>query len=226
VMKQFKAKQTTRKFYNKWSYKVSLDIKGAGIFRNIPLTDIDNYCLKCNEQTSYRHSLETKVYHNKEQISELANFLLGYDQNIWAKRIENSSIDLYTNDRDFYTAVSEKFKDFVNLRFEPGTGIDILNNPQVIIGKKLPHNKYNFRVYLLPHKMNGDKEEKEKFINWMQNQVPRIRLTKSVTDWFMHTDWNWDRRYILVEDEPTLLMLKLRNSSVVGRIYNYVISDK
>jgi hypothetical protein len=166
------------------------------------------------------------VYHNKEQISELANFLLGYDQNIWAKRIENSSIDLYTNDRDFYTAVSEKFKDFVNLRFEPGTGIDILNNPQVIIGKKLPHNKYNFRVYLLPHKMNGDKEEKEKFINWMQNQVPRIRLTKSVTDWFMHTDWNWDRRYILVEDEPTLLMLKLRNSSVVGRVYNYVISDK
>ncbi len=225
-MKQFKAKQTTRKFYNKWSYKVSLDIKGAGIFRNIPLADVDSYCLRCNEHTSYRHSLETKVYHNKEQISELANFLLAYDQSTWAKRIENSSIDLYTNDQDFYTEISEKFKDFVNLRFEPGTDADILDNPQVIIGKKLPHNKYNFRVYLLPHKMNGDKEEKEKFINWMRNQVPKIRLTDSVVAWFMHTDWNWDRRYILVEDEPTLLMLKLRNSPVVGRVYNYVISDK
>jgi len=94
------------------------------------------------------------------------------------------------------------------------------------VGKKLPHNKYQFRVYLLPHKLAGDTEEKEKFINWMKTQNSKIRLTDTVIKWFMHTDWNWDRRYILVEDEPTLLMLKLRNSSVVGRIYNYVISDK
>jgi hypothetical protein len=42
----------------------------------------------------------------------------------------------------------------------------------------------------------------------------------------MKTDWNWDRRYVLVEDEGTLLLMKLKNSEVVGTVYNYVIVDK
>ena len=224
-MKQFKAKQTTRKFYNKWCYKVSLEIKGAAVFRTVPLSEVERYCDKCGGN-SYRHSIETKVFHNKEQIAELSKFLLNYDPSIWSKRIENSNIDFYTNDLKFYNDISNQYKDFVNLRFEPDVNSNILDQPQVIVGKKLPHNKYQFRVYLLPHKLAGDTEEKEKFINWMKTQNSKIRLTDTVIKWFMHTDWNWDRRYILVEDEPTLLMLKLRNSSVVGRIYNYVISDK
>jgi len=224
-MKQFKAKQTTKKFYNKWSYKVSLEIKGAGIFRTVPLSEMASYCDKCVD-TGYRTSTETKVYNNKDQILELSNFLLGYDSSSWSKRIENSNIDFYTNDQKFYENISNQFKDHVNLRFEPDTNSNILDQPQVIVGKKLPHNKYHFRVYLLPHKMNGDKDEKERFISWVKNQNSKIRLTNSVIKWFINTDWNWDRRYVLVEDEATLLMLKLRNSSVVGRVYNYVISDK
>jgi hypothetical protein len=47
-----------------------------------------------------------------------------------------------------------------------------------------------------------------------------------VQKWFLKTDWNWDRRYVLVEDEGTLLMMKLRNSDVVGTVYNYVVTDK
>lgn len=223
-MKQFKAKQTTRKFYNKWAYKVSLEIRGASIFRSVSLTDIDNYCQKCFPET--RNRIESTVYHNQEQIKELSDFLLGYDQTTWSKRIEQSNIDFYTNDKEFYDNISEKFKDVVNLRFEPGPDLSVLDAPHVILGKKLPHNKYQFRVYLLPHKMQGDNEEKTRFIDWMINQGSKIRLTSSVINWFMHTNWNWDRRYILVEDEATLLMLKLRNSSVVGRVYNYVISDK
>ena len=184
-----------------------------------------SYCDKCVD-TGYRTSTETKVYNNKDQILELSNFLLGYDSSSWSKRIENSNIDFYTNDSEFYNDISNQFKDQVNLRFEPDTTSNILDQPQVIVGKKLPHNKYQFRVYLLPHKLAGDREEKEKFINWMKTQIPKIRLTDTVIRWFIHTDWNWDRRYILVEDEATLLMLKLRNSLVVGRVYNYVISDK
>lgn len=92
--------------------------------------------------------------------------------------------------------------------------------------KKLPHNRYRYRVYLLPHKMAKDREGKQKYISWLKSLGERVTCTPAVEGWFMHTDWNWDRRYILVEDEHTLLMLKLRNSEVVGRIYNYVLSDK
>lgn len=225
-MKQFKAKQTTRKFYNKWSYKVSLEIKGAAVFRSISLMDMEKYCKNCLPGSRHSNYIESRVYTNQDQIIELTNFLLKFNPDSWSKRIENSNIDFYTNDKEFYENISEQFKEFVNLRCEPGAGASVLDQPQVIVGKKLPHNKYQFRVYLLPHKMKGDKEEKAKFIDWMKTQDSRIRLTDAVINWFMHTDWNWDRRYVLVEDEATLLMLKLRNSSVVGRVYNYIISDK
>ena len=74
--------------------------------------------------------------------------------------------------------------------------------------------------------MKKDKTSKRRFVDWLKSQDPRITCSDAVEKWFMNTEWNWDRRYVLVEDEKTLLMLKLRNSEVVGRIYNYVLSDK
>jgi hypothetical protein len=112
-------------------------------------------------------------------------------------------------------------------RFEPSAAAaELLEQPQTIVAAKLPHNKYHYKVYLLPHKLAGDKESKKKYVEWLKGQTPRITCTPAVERWFIKTDWNWDRRYVLVEDEHTLLMLNLRNSEVVGRVYNYVISDK
>jgi hypothetical protein len=136
-------------------------------------------------------------------------------------------MDIYTNDREFYEELSTKFKDAIVQRFEPDEiYVDLLDNPKTIICDKLPHNKYNFRVYLLPHKLAGDRDAKQKFIDWLIAQSPKITCTPAVQQWFLKTDWNWDRRYVLVEDEGTLLMMKLRNSDVVGTVYNYVVTDK
>jgi len=74
--------------------------------------------------------------------------------------------------------------------------------------------------------MAFEREDKVKFIEWVEKQKPRITCTNAVKEWFIKTDWNWDRRYVLVEDEQTLLMMKLRGPEVVGKIYNYVICDK
>jgi hypothetical protein len=74
--------------------------------------------------------------------------------------------------------------------------------------------------------MAGDKEGKMQYVNWLKKQYPKVTCTEAVEKWFVTTDWNWDRRYILVKDESMLLMLKLRNPDVVGRIYNYQLCDK
>ena len=101
--------------------------------------------------------------------------------------------------------------------------MDSATNVAVI---KYPHDRYKHKVYLLPHKMKGDKESKQRYLEWLKKQCPKVTCTKAVEKWFLDTDWNWDRRYILVEDEAMLLMLKLRNSDVVGRVYNYILTDK
>ena len=74
--------------------------------------------------------------------------------------------------------------------------------------------------------MAKDIDGKELLLDWMKKQSPKITCSPSVQRWFLDTDWNWDRRYVLVEDESTLLMFKLRAADVIGRIYKFVVCDK
>jgi hypothetical protein len=226
-MKSQKTKKTSRKFYNKWLYKVSIKVNGAPVFR---LGDMDTVIDFCNnaDNDARPYSLSHKVRDHKEQIVDMASFLKPYDPSIWSKRVESNIVDIYTNDRQFYEDITDRFLETVVHRFEPDPQTEDLlkDGTHYIVSKKLPHDRYQFRVYLLPHNMSGDRDGKQQYLNWIKKQNEKITLTPAVESWFIKTDWNWDRRYVLVEDEATLIMLKLRNSEVVGRIYNYVVSDK
>lgn len=220
-----KAKQTRRKFYGKWLYKVTIDLGSASIFRSHSLDDIIAFCDCSSEHYTY-YSDKGRAVPFKTIIRKVAAFLIDQPGDIWGKRIESDQIDLYTNSKTFYNDAIEKFQDTIIHRFEPAEGSEeSLESTQTIIVKKLPHNRYNYRVYLLPHKMSFDTEGKEKFISWLEQQE-RITCTPSIKDWFIKTNWNWDRRYVLVEDEQSLLMMKLRNSEVVGKVYKFIVSDK
>lgn len=157
----------------------------------------------------------------------MLDFLESYDSKLYFKRIETNIIDLYTNDINFYNNAYEHFESHVIYRSEPkNLGLDENSNADIIIVKKYPHGMYKHKVFLLPHKMQNNKEEKTKFVKWLQSQSPRVTCTNAISQWFLNTNWNWDRRYILVEDEKTLLMLKMRCPEAVGRVYNYKICDK
>jgi len=204
-----------------------MKIGGAPVFR---LEDMDKVIDFCNtaDTDARPYSLSHKVRDHKEHIIDLASFLKSYDPSIWSKRVESNIIDVYTNDRQFYEDLTDKFLETVVHRFEPDQQTEDLlrDGTHYIVSKKLPHDRYQFRAYLLPHKMSGDRDGKQQYLNWIKKQDEKITLTPAVEKWFLTTDWNWDRRYVLVEDEATLIMLKLRNSEVVGKIYNYVVSDK
>jgi hypothetical protein len=226
-MQNQKIKSTNRKFYNKWLYKVTLTIKGCVMLRSYPMDMVKEFCLG-PEPKNTRYSYRVKEWRNREEIYALCVFLENHDKTQYATRIERDNIDLYTNDVNFYNLAAQQFASQLKHCFEPAAGsADLLNlNKNCITVKKLPKDRYNYRVYLLPHKMANDRAAKIKYIDWLKTQQPRVTCTESIEKWFLTTDWNWDRRYVLVEDEQTLLMMKLRNAEVVGRIYNFMISDK
>lgn len=221
-----KIKLSHRKFYNKWVYKVSLRLSGISVIRSMGIEETKKYCLAANpEKQSY--STYQKCWDNKDKIIPMLEFLEQWDTKLYFKRIESNILDLYTNDRKFYDSVYQQFSPLVIYRAEPkNLGIDENTDADTVVVKKYPHNRYRHKVYLLPHKMRDDKEGKRRFVDWMKSQTPRITCSAAVEDWFIKTNWNWDRRYVLVEDENTLLMLKLRCSDAVGRVYNYKICDK
>lgn len=224
-----KTKFTQRKFYSKWLYKTCFLIPGCVLLRNYSsFDDIKDFLQNPLDEERHYYGSLMKAHANGDVIIKLCDFLATHSKDQYALRIEQSRLDVYTNDAEFYENISHLLASSLVHRFQPhAADIDILNRSHNNIAvNKLPKDRYRYRAYLLPHKMANDREGKQKYLAWLKTQQPRLTCTESIERWFVATDWNWDRRYILVEDEATLLMLKLRNAEVLGRVYNFVISDK
>jgi len=220
-------KYTNKRFYNKWIYKVTLTVKGGYIFRNHSFDDIRLYLLGTPPANFHFYDHKKLALANQDTILEIISFLENNKGKEYGKRIEGNFLDFYTNDVIFYQDMIKVFEPIVRHGFEPFPGMedDVLNST-MIFAKKLPHNKYRFKVYLLPHKLKHDIDLKRSFLTWIDSQSPRVLISDAVKKWFIDTDWNWDRRYVLVEDDKTLFMMQLRNSEVMGKVHEYRLVDK
>lgn len=205
-----KSRPTKRKFYGKWLYKVTLGIRGI-------------YTIRYSSDTTKHWN---PVFIDTSLIDCLVNKLASVPSGSWAKRIEAERIDIYTNEYDLYQQLSEQFAHCVVHRFEPMCDLSQLVDSNVSVVNQYPHGTYQYKVFLTPHKFNGDNDAKAQFLDWLDTQQDRIMISNAVKHWFRHMNWNWDRRYLYVQDEQTLLMLKMRESNAVGKVYKYTLADK
>lgn len=217
---------TRKKFYGKWLYKVSMNLPGIAILRMNSLQGVIEFLGKNHSDESLKYSYHRKAYSNREDISNLCSYLITLNQSDWFKRIEVNNLDLYTNDSNIYDTLCQKFQHVLLLTSQPDLSrVDEYQDQNHIICKKLPHDRYHYKIYLKPHKMKNDRESKQKYLDWLDTQT-NVLISSAVKDWFIRTEWNWDRRYILVEDQRTLLFLQMRNPEVLGKAYEYILSDK
>jgi len=156
-------------------------------------------------------------------LPSIAEYFKDKDSKTFSRRIEGDNLDIYTNDEVLLDEIIKRFNTIVSQCWYPH---DTLKNEDKIICNKLPHSRYRYKVYLLPHKMKYNFEGKTKYLNWLETQGQKISISNIVKSWFLTTDYNWARRYMYVEDEKTLLLLRMRCPEVVGRIYEYSIVDK
>jgi hypothetical protein len=223
-----KTKKTQRKFYGKWLYKVSLRLEGCSLFRSKDLLEIIDFCNQeqFSAETS-QFSTQAKAWNNKTNLYKVTSFLAKYPHDTWSKRIETDIFDLYTNDADMFNACCEQFASIIRLCYAPSAeSLSQLNTPYTIVANKLPHDIYKYKVFLTPHAVDPDITVRTQYILWVESQSPRIKISPAVSSWFLKCRYNWDRRYLLVEDDQTLLMLKLRDGSAIGQTYKYVVAKK
>lgn len=219
------AKITRRKFYNKWFYKSTLLIRGSAVFRIYSHSQLRELYKEGSVPSKELSYFKKSAWENRDIIIDLVNFLSQFDKSQYFMRIERDAVDLYTNDVDFYDKTNDNFSSILKHRFEPNeTSLRELTDEPIIIVKKLPKERYNYRVYLKPHMIKNDKEAKALYLKFLSDQHPAVSISDSVKKWFMTTEWNWDRRYMLVDNEKTLLLLKLRNSDVLGKVYRFSVA--
>lgn len=203
-----KTKKTQKKFYNKWLYKVTVEHQNSSVLRYKRYSD---------------------VAEDEEQdlgLRYFCRFLDTLDKEKHAIRIERRRIDLYTNDRNYFDTACKEFETAVVHCFAPDESkLDTLETYRTIAVNKLPYDRYKYKVFLHPHKIK-DRDVKQQYIKWLESQDTKINISDSVKRWFLITHWNWDRRYMYVDDEKTLLMLRMKNPEAIGSVYTYEVCDK
>ena len=198
---------TRRKFYNKWLYKITLFCRHGHQLRRFTIYDI---LAKTSDV----------------DLLTLCNVLSTKSNKEYATRVEGHFIDIYTNSTDLIDTLISNYKNEIKHLFSPIEELLVNSgDSKTIISKKLPHDRYLFKVFLKPHMLN-DITDKINYLKWLDGQSPRILISEKVKDWFKKTCWNWDRRYMYVEDEKTLLMVRMKNPEVVGSVYRFSRVDK
>lgn len=214
-----KYKETKRLFYGKWLYKIGLLIHGCAILRYSPKQDIVNELLNSNNNP--------RVYRDVNTIMEFVFLINDFDSSSYQLRIEGNNLDFYTNDKVALNIIKSNFENIVKTIQMPAPGAEdtLLSDGHLIIVNKYPHDRYQYRVDLKPHKIK-DKIKKAGIMDWIRQTDGRITYSESLAVWFVKTEWNWERRYVLVEDQKTLLLMNLRCPEAVGTVYKYHLSDK
>lgn len=213
---------TSKRFYDKWLYKVTIDFSDFEMslsrFNKLH-SKIKEYCQTGDYFWNFEFWQVESMDAHKTQILEFIDVMESYPKDSWYTRLEYY-FTVFTNDIKLYDELSAKY--VIVERSEPDLSNISLIEPNTISVKKLPFGRYQYKVYLKPHKI-VDPVEKLEYIKWMKTQVPRITFSEPIRDWIMYTRWSGDARYILVEDEYTLLLIRMRNQAIIGRIYRHVV---
>ena len=220
-----KHRQTKKLFYSKWPYKVTYLIRGISVLRERTLAQLQAYISNPPDRVlRWKGSFHTDIQQNSKIIIDMAYFLDSLKKDSFQIRIEANIIDIYTNNRDILDKLLKFYPEQISNVFEPAPGTENLLGRKNIIVNKLPDNRFKHKVFLSPHKnING--VDKALIVKWIKEQS-NLHITDSTAQWFIATSWNWDRRYIMAEDEKALLMLKLRCGDLIGAVYDYQVVDK
>lgn len=221
-------KKTKKKFYNQYIYKITLKFPGIHSLRWHTFDQLANFCLtdEMSLESEFFEQWRNKSLHdvwkNRKEWLEFIS-LLDYYNTSFKKRIEGDFLDIYTNEIDLYDNICDKFSTYVVGLWKPEKGKDkkLLASTYKIFCKKLPHDRYRFRVYLKPHLLDNNLEDRKKLCKWIYSQNDKTTLSASIEKWILTSTSNYDRRYILVEDEQTILMLRLRSPNLVGKVLEY-----
>lgn len=189
-------KQTTKRFNNKYKYKIVLVSKAAGWFRGGDFEKVTEGLLAQNKANTNPWAIKLTATEQDYTLSLLTTFKKLTDYEI---RIESPFISFYTNTATNIEKISKLDCDRVKYVCLPANGTESVLDQGKIIVKNLD---YAYKVTIGRTRQNFSN-----FVQWCEGK-DKIRMPKRAKA-DLSKDRCWGGSHFYVKDDKTLTMVKM-----------------
>ena len=162
-----KINETKKLFYNKFVYKINLELGGVAYLKRMSFEDLKK--MQSFGSSFGRHSTtRDQAIKNKKEIIELGFFLEACKSKYtFHSRAEGSTLSLYSNDENFVNKIKKECKDYTTELWEPASvqaESFLKSNTRKIICDALPKGKYRYKVHIANASIPTN--SRVSFLNW------------------------------------------------------------
>ena len=217
-----KVYKTKRLFYGKWPFKVETCVPGAAFLMRRGTCEARKFCLGTSDSL-YRPNYSE--YEKKTLLSFISEFEKINLEKIKC-RAEWNTLNFYTDNVQDYEFIKKTLRQWVVKVTEPASQeeLELLTSSNVksVLCNKLPYEKFQYRVII---KTGMPVNNRQKFLEWLNNFSESIRATEKTIQWLLGEYRYLQDPYIYVESTKQLTFVKLFLGQYVSRCEEYVVRD-
>ena len=219
IYHNMKISKTTKLFYSKWPYKVSVRTRGAYLIRfygaEILIRRFDDPTDNFSYHRLKPHELEDleKCARNVLKLKNIPNIKYRY---------EGGTINLFTDTIEVFDIICNTFLSKIVEVWKPTNDFEIQHlkdNINNVIVDVLPYNKYKYKVVL---RYNTPAAIRESIFKWLGNNQFSTRPSNA-TRRFLTCHSYIQSPFIYIEDDKTLMMLQLIAGEQIKKTEKYII---
>lgn len=206
-------RKTTKLFYEKYQYKITLVFFGASAFRQSDADKILNYLNyhtdRCDQAVTQHVWQSTPRADTQRDNIKTAMQVLNHLTTMkdFKVRVEGNWLSIYSNNIEDISQLKNIDIRSVESIFEPTVAL----TPDTVVSS-LP---YDYKVFISPTTTNIG------FVKWAESNV-NVRLTRTSNISLSYNHDSCRRTYCYIKGDNTLLMAKIHLGSTIQKIYRII----
>ena len=225
-------KKINKLFFNEYPFRIKTKSKGANLLIRQGFEKVVAFCASNNEKFHFtRFGLQGQQFtpNDKSRLLKYSESVLRWTCDAKDNGIKIycalNTINLYFKDEDLYRKAIVDLKPWISELNEPGSQEELdymyANGAKQILVDKLPHDGYEYRVFL---KENLSANKRSSILDWI-NRCPdgAVKPSKSTVDYLAQSRYyNWNP-FLYINNSQNLTLLGLVGSGTIRRVERFVL---
>jgi len=198
--------KVSKLFYGEWPYKIVCCVPGIWRIARWGVDRTEKWCsVETNAEIIFQRG------GGKNDLLEFCNAFKPFLTSSVKLRSEGKIMSIYCKDKDLLDSLVQNLAKWIYKIYQPENNAEldyILKNKKKTICKKLPYDKYRYKVYL---KTVMDLNSREAFLEWIFNYKDQVKINPVTIGWLTGRGRKYSqvRPFVYIENSKMLFLVKL-----------------